>query len=77
MVEHISITRGEMIEHLSQSMFDDLEMNPDYLLLIIAEGFMGYNNYTDDDLVFEYKEYINEDYPNDVVVTLLEDDDGI
>lgn len=73
MVEHISITRGEIIEHLSRSMFDDLEMNPDYLLLIIAEGFMGYNNYTDDNLVFEYKEYINPEFPNDVVVTLLED----
>ena len=73
MVEHISITKGEMIEHLSQSMFDDLEMNPDYLLLIIAEGFMGYNHYTDEDLIFEYKEYINEDCPNDVEITLLED----
>jgi hypothetical protein len=71
--EIIVISRGEMIEHLSQSMFDDLEMNPDYLTLIIAEGFMGYNHYTNEDLMFEYKEYISEEFPDDVVITLVED----
>ena len=73
--EYISITRDEMIEHLSQSMFDDLEMNPDYLTLIIAEGFMGYNNYSDDDLMFEYKEYVCPEFPNDVVIELRESDE--
>ena len=71
--EYITISRDDMIEHLSQSMFDDLEMNPDYLMLIIAEGFMGYNHYTNEDLMFEYKEYINEDCPNEVEITLIED----
>ena len=62
-----------MIERLSQSMFDDLEMNPDYLELIIAEGFMGYNHYTTEDLLCEYREYISEDPDYDVIIEIVED----
>jgi hypothetical protein len=72
--EVIRITRGEMIDHLSQSMFDDLEMNPDYLILIIAEGFMGYNNYTTKDLIYEYREYVCSDNPDSIVIELENED---
>lgn len=71
--EIIKISRGGMIDQLSQSMFDDLEMNPDYLTLIIAEGFMGYNNYTTEDLLYEYREYISEDPNYDVTIEIVED----
>jgi hypothetical protein len=70
MKEIIKITRGEMIEHLVQSMLDDLEMNPDYLEVICRRGFMGYEEYTNKDLIQEYKEYISEESPEDVEIIL-------
>jgi hypothetical protein len=73
MSEHIKISRGQIIEQLSESMFDDLEMNPDYLTLIIAEGFMGYNHYTTEDLLYEYREYISEDPNYNVTIEIVED----
>jgi hypothetical protein len=54
-------------------MFDDLEMNPDYLTLLIAEGFMGYNHYTTEDLLYEYREYISEDPEYNVTIEIVED----
>ena len=70
MKEIIKITRGEMIEHLLTSTLDHIEMNPDYLDIILLEGFTGFNSYTDEDLIQEYKEYISEESPEDVEIIL-------
>jgi hypothetical protein len=59
-----------MIEYLSQSMFDDIEMNMEKLEDMIYQGFRGYNNYSDDELIAEYKEYISEEFPENVVIEL-------
>ena len=73
MKEYIEISRGEIIEHLSRSMFDDLEMNPEKIDDLILNGFRGYTFYNNTELVTDYKEYINPEFPDDVVVTLMED----
>jgi hypothetical protein len=73
MSEHIEVTKEDMVEALVQSMLDDLEMNPDYLEVICRRGFMGYEEYTTEDLLHEYREYISEDPDYDVVITVKEE----
>jgi hypothetical protein len=73
MTEHIEVTKEDMVEALVQSMLDDLEMNPDYLEVICRRGFMGYEEYTTEDLLHEYREYISEDPDYDVVITVKEE----
>jgi hypothetical protein len=72
MSERIEVTKGDMVEALVKSMLDDLEMNPDYLEVICRRGFMGYEEYTTEDLLHEYREYISEDPDYDVVITVKE-----
>jgi hypothetical protein len=72
MSEHIRIDRETMIEHLVQSMLDDLEMNPDYQEVICRKGFMGYEEYTTEDLIWEYRDYISEDSNYEVNIELIE-----
>jgi hypothetical protein len=72
MSEHIRITRDDMIDHLVQSMLDDLEMNPDYQEVICRKGFMGYEEYTTEDLICEYRDYISEDSSYEVNIELIE-----
>ena len=73
MTEHIEVTKEDMVEALVQSMLDDLEMNHDYLEVICRRGFMGYEEYTTEDLLHEYREYISEDPDYDVVITVKEE----
>ena len=68
--EYIEVTKEDMVEALVKSMLDDLEMNPDYLEIICRKGFMGYEEYTTEDLLYEYREYISEDPNYDVVITV-------
>ena len=72
MSEHIRITRDDMIDHLVQSMLDDLEMNPDYQEVICRKGFLGYEEYTNEDLLWEYRDYISEDSSYEVNIELIE-----
>ena len=72
MSEHIRITRDDMIDHLVQSMLDDLEMNPDYQEVICRKGFLGYEEYTTEDLLYEYRDYISEDSSYEVNIELIE-----
>jgi hypothetical protein len=69
--EHIKISKGEMIDHLVQSMLDDLEMNPDYLEVVCRKGFMGYEEYTTEDLLYEYREYVSQDAEADITIELI------
>ena len=59
-----------MIEYLSQSMFDDIEMNMEKLDDIIGDWFKGYSNYTDAELLKEYRWYVSEDPEYDVLIEL-------
>lgn len=72
MSEHIRITRDDMIDHLVQSMLDDLEMNPEYQEVICRKGFLGYEEYTTEDLLWEYRDYISEDSSYEVNIELIE-----
>jgi hypothetical protein len=72
MSETVRVSRDDMIEHLTQSMLDDLEMNPDYAEKFVRQGFMGYEEYSTPDLIYEYKSYICADNPNSVNVVLTE-----
>ena len=71
--EHIKIDRGTMIEHLLGSMFDALEQAPDYLCNILMSGFKGFENYSDEELIAEYRDYISEDPTYPVIIELIED----
>jgi hypothetical protein len=73
MAEHIKVTKGDMVEALVKSMLDDLEMNPDYLEVICRRGFMGYEEYTTEDLLHEYREYISEDPNYDLTIEIIEE----
>lgn len=73
MTETVRVSRGDMIDHLTQSMLDDLEMNPDYAEKFVRQGFMGYEQYKTSDLIDEYKEYVSEEDSNNVNVIVTED----
>jgi hypothetical protein len=73
MTEQIKITRGEIIEQLTQSTFDHAEMCPDYWSYVLSDGFKGFNNYTDEELIQEYRDYVSEDPDYDVTIELIEE----
>ena len=58
----MSMTREEMIDALTGSMFDSMECDADYRWAICREGFKGFNNFTDEELKTEYLDYISDDY---------------
>jgi hypothetical protein len=72
-VEHIRIDRDTMIEHLTGSMFDSMECDADYRWLLCQTGFKGFNNYTDEELIQEYRDYISEDESYPVIIELIEE----
>jgi len=69
-MEHIKIDRDTAINHLTDSMIDALEQDGSYLESIIAQGFKGFNNYTDEELIQEYRDYISEDPTYPVTIEL-------
>ena len=69
--EFVKISVGEIIEALVKSDFDDIEMNMEKLEDILYNGFIGYQDRSVDELIEEYKAYLNPEFPDDVVVTIL------
>lgn len=64
-MEIIKIDRDTAIAHLTGSMFDAIMQDDAYCESIILSGFKGFNNYSDEELIQEYRDYISEDttYP--------------
>ena len=57
------MTRDKMIEILTDNMVDTLRSDFQYANEIVRKGFTGYERYTDDELEWEYRQYIDdEDY---------------
>jgi hypothetical protein len=77
MLEHIKITRGEIIEHLTQSCIDDLEMDMNVggekVEHILKYGWKGLENQSDEELISDYQEYICPEFPDDITIELVED----
>ena len=71
--EHIKIDRDTMINHLTGSMFDALMQDDTYMEAIIMQGFKGFNNYSDDELIQEYRDYISEDPTYPLIIELIEE----
>jgi len=71
--EYIKISRGTMIYHLTGSMFDSMMQDDVYMESIIFDGFKGFNNYTDDELIQEYRDYISEDPTHPLTIELIEE----
>ena len=68
--KHIKIDRETMIDHLVLSTFDAMTQDDAYMVTIIEEGFKGFNHYTDEELITEYRDYISEDESYPVVIEL-------
>lgn len=71
MTETIRIDKDVLIAQLVQSTMDHIEMCPETLDAYLTFGFKGFNEYTDAELIQEYRDYISED-PNEDVVIILE-----
>jgi hypothetical protein len=71
--EIIVISRGEMIEHLAKSCFDDIEMNMEKLDDILLYGWKGLENQSNEELISDYQEYICPENPDSVGITLIKD----
>jgi hypothetical protein len=71
--ELIKVKRSEMIEQLVQSDIEHFEMYPEGLEAFLLKGFAGYQNYTDDELVKEYREYVSEDEEADIEISFIQE----
>ena len=69
-MEYIKIDRDTAINHLTGSMYDAIMQDDTYLESIILAGFKGFNNYTDEELIQEYRDYISEDPSYPVTIEL-------
>ena len=70
MTETIKIDRNTLIEQLVQSTCDHIELCPETLDAYLTFGFKGFNEYSDTELIQEYRDYISEDSNEDVVIIL-------
>lgn len=68
--EIIKIDRETIIDHLTASMFDAMAQDDDYMVCIIQGGFAGFNNFSDAELIQEYRDYISEDPTYPVTIEL-------
>jgi hypothetical protein len=68
--EFVTVTVGGIIDCLVQSDLDDISMNMEKLEDILYSGFIGYQDRSVDELIEEYKAYLNPEFPDDVVVTI-------
>ena len=73
MTEIIKIDRGSMIQALVNSTFDHIDQIPETLDYYLKYGFKGFENYSDKELIEEYREYISED-PNEDIEIIMEKD---
>jgi hypothetical protein len=72
MKEIIKIDRDDMIQDLINSTFDHIQQIPETLDDYLRHGFRGFEHYTDEELVREYRDYISEDPSADIEI-ILED----
>ena len=68
--EYIKVSRDTIINQLTQSFVDHLEMNPDDIEGLCKWGFKGFENMHNDELIENYREYISEDPEYNVVIEL-------
>jgi hypothetical protein len=68
--EIIKIDRETMIQHLTASVFDAMAQDEYYMEQIIEYGFKGFYNYTDAELIQEYRDYISEDENYPVIIEM-------
>jgi hypothetical protein len=73
MKEIIKIDRGSMIEALVDSTFDHIQMCPETLDSYLKYGFQGFENYSDAELIQDYRDYISEDPNEDIEIILTKD----
>lgn len=73
--EVIRIDRGTMIDHLIDSTFDHISMVPETLDSYLKYGFKGFENYTDAELLSEYRDYISEDPTADIEIIMENEND--
>lgn len=73
MTEHIKIDRDTAIAHLTSSMFDAMSQDEYYMEQIIEYGFKGFYNYSDEELIAEYRDYISQDATYPVIIELIEE----
>jgi hypothetical protein len=71
--EIIKVHRDEMIKALVDSTFDHIEQIPETLDEYLKHGFKGFENYSDDELIQEYRDYISEDPSAEIEIILTED----
>ena len=72
MREIIKIHRDTMINQLIDSTFDNIAQCPDVLEEYLKHGFKGFENYSDSELLQEYKDYISEDPSADIEIIMEE-----
>ena len=72
-VEKITINRQTMITQLASSMFDAMKHNDEYMEEIIKRGFKGFNQYTNEDLINQYRQLIFDVASDPVVIELAAD----
>jgi hypothetical protein len=70
MPEVIKVSRDTIIEHLVQSDIEHFAMYPESLEAFFLKGFEGYENYSDQELVIEYRAYISEDEEVEIEIIL-------
>lgn len=71
--EHIKISRDDVIQQLTASMFDSMECDADYRWDLCKWGFKGFENMHNDELITEYRNYISEDPDYDVTIELVKE----
>jgi hypothetical protein len=71
--EIIKVHRDEMIKALVDSTFDHIEQIPETLDEYLKYGFKGFENYSDEELIQEYRDYISEDPSAEIEIILQED----
>ena len=75
MKEIIKIDRDDMIQDLVNSTFDHLQQIPEDIDTYLRYGFKGFEHYTDEELVREYRDYISED-PTAEIEIIMGDNHG-
>jgi hypothetical protein len=73
MPEVIKVSRDTIIEQLVQSDIEHFAMYPESLEAFFLKGFTGYEKYTNEELVIDYRAYISEDEEADIEIILTED----
>jgi hypothetical protein len=73
MSEIIRIDRDTIIKQLIDSTFNHIEQCPETLDEYLKYGFKGFENYSDFELLQEYRDYISEDASADIEIIMEEE----